>query len=100
MGYQIHIIRVDEDGSLACSSEFCEAIVQENIVLQTTGGGNSENNGMVERANQFDANMVRPSLSTMNVLMGEKLPNDMCIAMFWCLSLQNGIMIKKGFIIE
>ena len=39
MGYRVLFIRVDEDGAFARSSEFCQMIVEENIVLQTTGGG-------------------------------------------------------------
>ena len=95
MGYQVLFIQVDEDGAFARSSEFCQMIVEENIVLQTTGGGNSENNGMVERQNQFDANIVNPSLSTMKILMGHKLPDDMAIEEFWCLALQHGTMMKR-----
>ena len=95
MGFQIHIIRVDEDGALSKSSEFCKLIVNENIVLQTTGGGNSENNGMVERANQFDANVIRPVLSTMNILMGDKLPATLPIESFWCCALQMSTMVHR-----
>ena len=50
---------------------------------------------MVERANQFDANVVRPALSTMNILMGHKLPSDMKIEEFWCCALQMGTMVHR-----
>ena len=95
LGFQINIIRVDEDGALARSSEFCKAIINENIVLQTTGGGNSANNGMVERSNQFDANVVRPVLSTMQLLMRDKLPMDLGIEAFWCCALQMSTLIHR-----
>ena len=58
MGYIAIYIRVDEDGSLARSTEFCNAVVDSNCVLQTTGGGNSEGNGKVERPHRTMANMV------------------------------------------
>ena len=88
MGFQVVFIKVDEDGALAQSSQFCKGIMEENCVLQTTGGGNSLSNGIVERANGFDANIVRPGLATMQLLMGHLLPKDMQIEMFWCLVLQ------------
>ena len=95
LGHQVVFIRVDEGGELARSSEFCQIIVEENVILQTTGGGNSENNGVVERANQFDADLLRPALSTMETLMGDKLPEGMSIEMFWCCALQTSTMTKR-----
>jgi hypothetical protein len=57
-GFQVNFIRVDEDKALANSAEFCQLICDLNCVLETTGGGNSTNNGMVERGNRVNANMV------------------------------------------
>ena len=65
------------------------------LVLQTTGGYNSESNGQVERSNRFDANVIRPGLSTMNILIGPKLPSDLKINKFWCLALGNGTLIHR-----
>ena len=86
---------VDEDGALAKSSQFCSMIIDENCILETTGGRNSTNNGQVEQVNQYDANMIRPALSTMNILMGDLLPKNMSIEMFWCCALQNTTMIHR-----
>ena len=49
MGYSALFVRVDEDASLARSKEFCSVVVSHGCILQTTGGGNSEANGKVER---------------------------------------------------
>ena len=95
MGHEVVEIYVDEDGALARSSEFCLAVRNESCILLTTGGGNSSSNGQVERSNQYDANIVRPGLSTMNMLMGKELPEDMNIEMFWCFALQQGTLIRR-----
>ena len=48
-GYSTDVVRMDEDGSLARSTEFMMMCTEElKLVVQTTGGYNSENNGMVE----------------------------------------------------
>jgi hypothetical protein len=57
-GFQVNFIRVDEDRALALSSEFCQLLMDLNCVLETTSGGNSTNNGTVERGNRVNANMV------------------------------------------
>jgi hypothetical protein len=84
MGYEVLFVRVDEDGALARSSEFCSTIVKLNCILETTGGGNSENNGKVERPNRVKADMVRSSLATAKILFGKDLPKDLPIQKFWC----------------
>jgi hypothetical protein len=56
-------VRVDEDGSLACSSLFCAFIRDESkLGLDTTGGYASYLNGKVERPNRTVANKVRCKL--------------------------------------
>jgi hypothetical protein len=37
-GLSIHTIHVDEDGALACSSEFANFLLLRKITLDTTGG--------------------------------------------------------------
>ena len=82
MGYEVIFIRVDEDSSLANSSEFCSLIKKLNCLLETTGGGNSTNNGMVETGNRSRANMVRSSLATMDIMFGNELPKEISIDQF------------------
>lgn len=95
MGYNVIFVQVDEDGALAHSSEFCQAIVDEHCVLETTGGGNSTNNGIVERGNSIDEHMVCATLATMDLLMGHLLPSDMCIQQFWCFALAQATMVQR-----
>jgi hypothetical protein len=84
MGYEVIFIRVDEDGALARSAEFCSAVIKLNCILETTGGGNSENNGKVERANRVKGDMIRSSLATAKRIFGKHLPTNMTIQSFWC----------------
>ena len=95
MGFTVLFIRVDEDGSLANSSEFCTLVQSLNCLLETTGGGNSTNNGMVERGNRTRANMIRSMLSTMNMLFGEHLPKDVLIDQFWCFAYQHACFTQR-----
>ena len=80
---------------MARSSEFCKQVELLRLVLQTTGGYYSESNGQVEQSNRFDANVIRPGLSTMNILIGPKLPSDLKIHRFWCLALGNGTLVQS-----
>ena len=89
MGYEVTFVRVDEDKGLARSSEFCALVVKLNCVLETTGGGNSTNNGKVERQNRTKADMVRSALATGQILFGSDLPSDMSIETFWCFAYQH-----------
>ena len=88
MGYKCLYVRVDEDKSLARSSEFAALLIKLNCVMQTTGGHNSENNGKVERPHRTLGDMVRSSLATANILFGDKLPDSLRIENFWCFALQ------------
>ncbi len=58
-GTTVQCIRVDEDGALANSSEFCDFLVQRHISLETTGGYASFLNGKIERHHRTIAQMVR-----------------------------------------
>ena len=51
-GIRILQIRVDEDGALANSAEFCKLLFVNNITIQTTGGYSSDLNGNVEVLNK------------------------------------------------
>ena len=95
MGYTVLFIRVDEDSSLANSSEFCALIQSVNCLLETAGTGNSTNNGMVETGNKAKANMVRSMLSTMNVIFGHLLEPPLTIEQFWCYAYQHTCFIQR-----
>ena len=92
MKYNPLFKKVDEDDSLARSPEFCDKVRQLGCVLETTGGYNSTSNGQVEHSNRFDANDIRPGLSTMKIIIGDKLPRGMNINQFWCCALSTGTM--------
>ncbi len=96
-GHQPAFIRVDEDGALAQSAEFCSLIIELSLVLQTTSGGNSLNNGKVERPHATTANMIRSSLSTMNHLMGDIVAKveGLQIEDFWCFCYTNSVHIRR-----
>ena len=59
-------IRVDEDGALSRSEEFCKVVRNSNIVLHTTGGYASNKNGKAAS------------------IVGANLSID-----FWCFALQH-----------
>ncbi len=88
-GREVVFIRVDEDGALANCSHFCELIIQLNCILETTGGYNSENNGMVEQPHGTLADMMRASLLNAKHLFGDQLPQNLKIQQFWCFALQH-----------
>ena len=95
VGYEINFIRVDEGGELARSASFTKFVCLNDCVMETTGGGNSCNNGMVERGNMTKADMIRAQLSTMNILMGQYLPEGMDIEKFWCFAYQHTSFILR-----
>jgi hypothetical protein len=94
-GFQVNFIRVDEDRALANSAEFCQLICDLNCVLETTGGGNSTNNGIVERGNRVNANMVRTALTTMSTILGDDMPKDFNIEELWCFALQHSVFVRR-----
>ena len=78
LGYSMSYIRVDEAGECARSEEFMGLCTTEfHIVVQTTGGYNSSNNGPVESPNRPDKRIIRM------LLMSSLLSNA-----FWCFALQ------------
>jgi hypothetical protein len=78
LGYSMSYIRVDEAGECARSKEFMRLCSKEfHMVVQTTGGYNSSNNGPVESPNRPDKRTIRM------LLMSSPLSNA-----FWCYALQ------------
>lgn len=89
MGHIVSFIRVDEDGSLAWSTEFKLVVMKQLMcLLEMTGPGDSANNGAVEVGNWVKANMVQIGLATMELLFGKDLPPDLSIEKFWCFTYQ------------
>ena len=73
-GYSVNELRVDEDGALARSTNFMKLCHEElNMAVQSTGGYNSENNGLVESPIRPIKQMVRA------FLVGAGLPDKL-----WC----------------
>ena len=67
------IMHVDEDGSLANSTNFHNLLLNLNCLLKRAGSDNGTNNGMVKVGNWSRANMVQSLLSTMNFPFGHTL---------------------------
>ena len=85
IGYTVGDVRVDEDGSLARSTEFMKTCIDElKLVVQTTGGYNSENNGMVESP-------IKPIKRCIRVfLIGATMPDIIwCYAFCWAIYVMN-----------
>ena len=72
-GIYILEIRVDEDGTLANSAEFCKLLHTNGISLQSTGGYSSDLNGNVEVFNK-----------TLKRGTGALLANAGLKEIFWC----------------
>ena len=95
MGYVVNFVRVDEGGELANSSSFAEFIFKSDCVLESTGAGNSTNNGKVERQNRTKADMIRAALSTLGIMIKDDLPEDLSIESFWCLAYTHSNFVKR-----
>ena len=95
MGYVVNFLRVDEGGELANSSSFAKFVFKSDCILESTGAGNSTNNGKVERQNRTKADMVRAELSTLALLMKDDLPEDIEIEKFWCLCYCHANFVKR-----
>ena len=95
MGYVVNFIRVDEGGELANSSSFAEFVFKSDCILESTGGGNSTNNGKVERQNRTKGDMIRAELSTLNFMIKDDLPDQMPVESFWCLSYCHANFVKR-----
>ena len=95
MGYTVLFVRVDEDGALAKSTEFCNLIKDLTCLLETTGGGNSSNNDISERSNYTRADMMRSQLTVMHLMFGRHLPEGIEINMFWCFAYSMAAFIQR-----
>lgn len=76
-------VRCDQ-GELATSKEFHKLLVEQGFILETTGAGNSKQNGIVERPHRTLANMVRCGLLSAN--LGPE---------FWSYALIHAVHIKN-----
>lgn len=78
------IIRTDQGGELARSRAFQDTIAEANYSLETTGAGNSSQNGLAERPHRTLGNMIRAALLNSN------LPSK-----FWSDALVHSTFIKN-----
>ena len=83
-GYAVAEFRVDEDSSLARSTEWNMICYQEGVNVESTGGYESTLNGKAERPHRTVKNMMRCQL------IGSALPDPL-----WCLSYQFSILILR-----
>ncbi len=83
-GTTVQCIRVDEDGALANSSEFCDFLVQRHTSLETTGGYASFLNGKIERHHRTIAQMVR------SMILNSGLPSTL-----WCYAAETAADIYR-----
>ena len=75
----IRYVRVDEDGALANSTEFCKLLILHHITLQTTGGYASSLNGKSESLNKV------AKFTVSSILASTQMD-----PMFWCFALSHG----------
>ena len=61
------VIRTDQGGELARSKAFQDVITNANYTLETTGAGNSSQNGLAERPHRTLGNMIRAALLNSNL---------------------------------
>ena len=78
--------RIDDGGKLAKSEEFLTLMQDEmHIAMQTTGGDNSNSNGMAESP-QRSIKTMTPAL-----LITAALPD-----LFWCFAMQYAVFILNN----
>ena len=79
--YTANVLRFDEDGPLARRTEFMKTCIDLlHVVVQTTGGYNSENNGMVESPIKPVQRMIQ------SFLIGPTVPY-----ILWCFAFTQAI---------
>ena len=83
-GYIVIIVRFDEGGELARSTEVCALLAELNIVMESTGGYSSDLLGKDERQHRTIGEMVRSMLYISNMT-----PD------FWCYAIMYSVYIKR-----
>jgi hypothetical protein len=63
--------------------------------MKIVGGNNSTNNGMIERQNGFDADMVRAALLTFYLMIKDVKPPELDVRRFWCCMIQHVAEVKR-----
>ena len=95
LGFTPAVFKMDEGGDLAKSTEFCKELSDMGLIIHSTGGDNKTSNGIVERFHQTLHQMNRSSLSTLKVMLPEKLPLGIQIESFWDVCLVYMVQIKR-----
>ena len=83
-GFVVIIVRFDEGGELARSTEVCSLLTNLNIVMESSGGYSSDLLGKDERQHRTYGEMVRTMLFAAN------LPPT-----FWCYAIMYAVYIKR-----
>ena len=83
-GFIVLIIRFDEGGELARSTEVCSLLTKLNIVMESTGGYSSDLLGKDERQHRTLGEMVRTMLYSANLS-----------SKFWCYAIMYAVYIKR-----
>ena len=78
------IVRTDQGGELWKSNAFQQMIMEQKFILEPTGAGTPQQNGLSERPNQTLGNMMRCLLSTAN------LPPE-----YWSWALIHAVYLKN-----
>jgi hypothetical protein len=74
MGFNPTVFKMDEGGELCKSTEFCKALIDMNLIIQSTGGDNKTSNGRVEVFHRTLHQMNRSTLATLETLLPAPLP--------------------------
>ena len=95
MGFTPLVFKMDEGGDLCKSTEFCKALTNMGMIVNSTGGDNKTSNGLVERFHQTIHAMNRGSLDTLRSLLPSPLPKGINVQHFWDLCLGYMVQIKR-----
>ena len=82
MGFTPLVFKMDEGGELCKSTEFCKALTNMGMLVNSTGGDNKTSNGLVERFHQTIHAMNRGSLDTLKSLLPSPLPKGINVQHF------------------
>ena len=95
MGFKPVVFKMDEGGELCKSTEFCQALINMNLIIQSTGGDNKTSNGRVEVFHRTLHQMNRSTLATMESFLPDPLPKGITLQSFWDLSLGYVVQLKR-----